>query len=263
MTSASSRTPQLARTPCGFNSMLTYATLSDPGNRPYNEDSLDVAERGGTHLFILADGLGGHGKGEVASAIAVRESLDTFAKLPPDDALLPQCALAGQAALLDAQQADGDSSEMKTTLVLLRVTPEEGMAQWLHVGDSRLYRFAGSALAERTLDHSVPQMLVATGQIRERDIRFHEDRNRLVRVMGMEWNSPAYTLSDSTPLTPQARFLLCTDGFWEYILEKEMERCLFRADTPSDWLESMRKIVVKRGKHKNMDNYSAIAVFIS
>lgn len=105
-------------------------------------------------------------------------------------------------------------------------------------------------------------MLVNQGEIRERDIRFHEDRNRLTRVLGMEWDAPRYTASEEMLLAPPATFLLCSDGFWELIDEKEMSRQLKKSATPGEWLQRMEEIVLQNGQGKRMDNYSAIAVFV-
>lgn len=78
--------------------------------------------------------------------------------------------------------------------------------QWGHVGDSRLYYFKNGKIVKRTLDHSVPQMLVARGEIDEKEIRHHPDRNRLVRVMGMEWDEPKYQVSEPMPEEPDRHF---------------------------------------------------------
>ena len=71
---------------------------------------------------------------------------------------------------------------MKTTVVVLHIKNKN--ARWAHVGDSRLYFFKNKKLIERTLDHSVPQNLVVCKEIKEKDIRYHADRNRLLRVLG-------------------------------------------------------------------------------
>jgi serine/threonine protein phosphatase PrpC len=130
------------------------------------------------------------------------------------------------------------------------------------VGDSRLYRFVNRKNVSRTLDHSVPQMLVLTGEIKEKDIRGHEDRNRLTRVMGMEWSGPKYELGGGMPLTGNETYLLCSDGFWEWITEREMERLLKESDDPETWIEKMEAEIVKNGRNAHMDNYSAIAVYV-
>ena len=115
----------------------------------------------------------------------------------------------------------------------------------------------------RTLDHSVPQMLVNIGEIDEDEIRNHPDRNRLLRVMGAEWETPQYQYSEKIPLKKGQAFLLCSDGFWELITEKMMIRFLRRADSVDEWLDTMMDYVEEKGKEKNMDNYSAIAVWIT
>lgn len=115
---------------------------------------------------------------------------------------------------------------------------------------------------QRSQDHSVPQMLVNRGDIKEKDIRHHEDRSRLLRVMGTEWDSPKYQVVDDIKLTNRSSFLLCSDGFWELIDEKQMCKLLKKAADPQDWLGKMEEIVLANGTGTNMDNYSAIAVFV-
>ena len=239
--------------------MITYASLSKEGNRSVNEDYIGFHEVDGEILFCLADGLGGHGRGAVASEMVVSKSIAAFAECKADDVLV-NCFLSAQEGLITEQDKEGAKDEMKSTLTLLVI--QNAVAYWGHVGDSRLYLFRKNKLFRRTLDHSVPQMLVATGEIRERDIRFHTDRNRLIRVMGMEWSSPKYDLSDRVDLCNGDAFLLCSDGFWELIDEKDMLKLLKKAVTADEWLAMMEKAVLKNGQGKNMDNYSAMTVLI-
>lgn len=149
---------------------------------------------------------------------------------------------------------------MKTTLVTLLIDGRD--AEWGHIGDSRLYFFVGGHIRQRTLDHSVPQMLVKSGEISENDIRTHPDRNRLLRVMGSEWNRNSYELSRRITLTKDVSFLLCSDGFWEYIVEEWMENTLQNAKSVAHWLNMMERIVVENGRGRYMDNFSAIGVWI-
>lgn len=245
---------------------IQYAVLSKDGGRAVNEDAVAAGKSDTRRLFILADGLGGHGLGghglgEAASSLAVQQAMEAFETGGRSSGeLLTHCVTSAQEALLAEQRKQGRAGDMKTTAVILLL--ENASARWIHVGDSRLYRFEGSRLAERTLDHSVPQMLVSQGAIRERDIRFHEDRNRLTRALGTEWARPAYTLSGELALTAPASFLLCSDGFWELIDEKEMSRTLKRARSAEDWLAAMTTLVEKNGRGNQMDNYSAITVWL-
>jgi serine/threonine protein phosphatase PrpC len=237
--------------------MLIAASVSEKGGRTINEDFVGLITDECTGFFVLADGLGGHGRGEVASQFVVEQSMKHHSEFPGD---LEGCFLESQNLLLNEQRRLNAVDEMKTTMTCLWIAG--GTAKWGHVGDSRLYYFKDRKMNLRTLDHSVPQMLVSIGEIREKDIRGHEDRNRLLRVMGMEWDSPKYELSSEIFLTGHSAFLLSSDGFWELITEHEMEKALKRAKSPSDWLETMKNKVLKNGKGKNMDNLSAIAVFV-
>jgi len=244
--------------------MITYQTITQNGGRPVNEDRVAVSDGGDALLFALADGLGGHGMGDIAAEIAVKKSIEVFERDNKAVGLLEACFNEGQAEVLNVQRHTARFNEMKTTLVLLNIN--SNTARWCHIGDSRIYLFRKKKLFMRSYDHSVPQMLVATGEINERDIRHHEDRNRLLRVIGTEWDNPRYELGQSVTLKKGDAFLLCSDGFWEWIEEKAMAGTLKGSKNPKQWLDSMEsEILANAGKKKsemNMDNYSAIAAFV-
>ena len=106
-------------------------------------------------------------------------------------------------------------------------------------------------------------VIPATGEIDESEIRHHPDRNRLLRAVGMHDQTGILNSVQTIEKNENRhQFLLCSDGFWEYIDEKHMEKTLKRAKTPEIWLAKMQKIVQKNGKNNNMDNYTAIAVFL-
>lgn len=134
-------------------------------------------------------------------------------------------------------------------------------AVWAHVGDSRLYGFLNGSLILQTLDHSVAQMGVVLREITPDQIRFHEDRNRVLRALGQEGSLKVET--GKRHLEPgQWAFLLCSDGFWEYVLEKEMEGALAQAAGPEEWLSRMRGLMPGRVPPDN-DNNSAAAVWVT
>ena len=240
--------------------MIRFSLLSDKGCRENNEDSVGMYQDGEAYCFLLADGLGGHGMGEVASELAVETAIVKFAQGSRGDGFLKEAFEAAQESVAGRQQEDRNCRDMKTTLVVLEV--EKDQLRWGHIGDSRLYYFVKGKLKERTLDHSVPQMLVSAGEIREKEIRRHPDRNRLLRVLGTDMDEVNYQESQPVKRTVHQAFLLCSDGFWELIEEKKMEATLKRASDPEHWLASMEEIVCKNGRGTNMDNYSAVAVWI-
>ena len=240
--------------------MVSYHLFSNPGGRENNEDYVGMYQNGQSWCFVLADGLGGHGKGEVASKLAVEAAIKEFALRGPGEETLKASFDQAQRAILEGQREDYRARDMKTTLVILHVS--ENQLWWGHIGDSRLYYFQKGKLRERTLDHSVPQMLVAAGQLKEKQIRNHPDRNRLLRVLGVDWDSPKYQIAESREREERQAFLLCSDGFWELIDEKKMQHCLKKASSPKEWTELMESIARKNGQGKNMDNYSAVTVWI-
>lgn len=243
--------------------MVEYATVTEIGGKEKNEDAVRVFinQPLATYGFVLADGLGGHGNGDVASNFvsdcigAAIENTDSFGGV-----FLDQCFDTAQDMLMDEKESKGLNS-IKTTLVMLLIT--DGVAQWGHVGDSRLYHFRDGKLIERTFDHSVPQMLVFSGQIKEKEIRHHPDRNLLLRAMGSEWDSPAYEISQrNMKVNKGDAFLLCSDGFWEWIEEKNMLKILKKDLSAFDALKEMTEEVKRNGAESIMDNYSAILVNI-
>ena len=241
--------------------MLSYEILSMPGERDHNEDYTGVQVKGDACCFLLADGLGGHGGGDEASRLVVeciRSDFARYGAVTPD--YLKRCFELGQRMLIQAQEKQRRRMEMKTTLTVLLA--DRARIQWGHIGDSRIYYFQKHRLQARTSDHSVPQMLVAAGKLKEKQIRGHADRNRLLRVMGTEWDGPQYEIAQPLQRAGGEAFLLCTDGFWEWITERQMQHALRKAGTPAEWLAAMEKTVIKNGTGRHMDNYSAVAVFL-
>ena len=240
---------------------MEWHQITSPGNRDCNEDTAACFERKGEFCFVAADGLGGHGKGEVASRLLAETIGQCFEQNEGDaEAFLHNALLSAQAAVISEQKRQNASCEMKTTAAVLAVIG--GRARWGHCGDTRLYVFHKNKVVCRTLDHSVPQMLASAGDIREKDIRRHPDRNRLLRCFGVEWDEPRYVLSEEIDLANAQAFLLCTDGFWDFIDEKTMGRLLKKAGSVREWLETMAAVVEQNGTGHDMDNYTAIAVFV-
>lgn len=232
-----------------------YAVLTCPGGREVNEDTVLIKE-GPFGLFAaVADGLGAHGQGKKASLAAAEKILSCFEKgFCSNQEEIAQAFHRSNQAVAACQGEDGQAM---TTLVSLVV--RQGTALWGHVGDSRLYHFQNARLVSRTLDHSVPQMAVFMNMITEDQIRFHPDRNRILRALGSDSHEPE--LSEHVPLSEGFHaFLLCTDGFWEYVPEEWMEETLASSPNPEKWLLKMEQFL-KKQTPKELDNYSAAAIF--
>ena len=240
---------------------MSYITdiLTDPGGRKTNQDYSGFQESEPFACWVVADGLGGHRGGESASRLAVKIILSEFMRQPEmSTQSLTGYFKAAQDAILREQQIDPLLCSMRTALVLLITSPEGAM--WAHVGDCRLYHFHGGRIVFQTKDHSVPQVMVDAGDIKPQEIRNHEDRNRLLRTLGHENDLRPTVERSAHPVRPGDAFLLCTDGFWEYVLETEMAVDLARAREPASWLNLMTKRLLARVGN-DYDNYTAIAIF--
>jgi len=241
--------------------MISYKSITNCGNREINEDSVICIENNGNYCFVVADGLGGHGKGEIASQKVIEVFQRLFDDKPNDTNVFMQTAFeTSQNEIMDTQKSAGTMFDMKTTAVSLIII--ENKCRWGHIGDSRLYLFNKNKFKIRTLDHSVPQMLVMSREIKARDISNHPDRNRLLRVIGVEWDEPKYDLSDEYDLKNCQAFLLCSDGFWEFIDEKKIRIFLKKSSSVDEWLDMMTKEIEKNGNGRDMDNYTAIAIWV-
>jgi len=211
-------------------------------------------------IWALADGLGGHRGGEVASKTAVTAILEQWS---PALAHTPQSLLslveAGQSAIIAEQQANSTLLSMRTTLVLLMAKGDNVL--WGHCGDSRLYHFRDCAVEFQTKDHSVPQSLVDAGEITKEQIRTHEDRNRILKAVGNPEGVKPTILDTPRKVKPGDAFLLCSDGFWEYVTETEMAVDLAKSKKPEEWLKLMELRLLGKVEDGN-DNYSALAMFV-
>lgn len=241
--------------------MIDSAMISNPGGRSNNEDYVTMAVHGNDKCFVLCDGLGGHECGEVASACVADNIAAMFEERGDSPGFLEDALQMAQERLIHLQQERNMEDAMKTTAVVLVIT--ETQIKWAHIGDSRLYHFFdGGAKYERTRDHSMVQVLCDMGEITEREMRNHPERNKILRVMGAEWGTKSFDLSAILECEPGHAFALMTDGFWEYVQEEEMMHLLRETDSAEAWMREMEKLVRERADLTQTDNYSAICVKI-
>lgn len=237
------------------------AVLSEPGGRENNEDWCGWRNIGQNTCWVVADGLGGHNGGELAAKTAATAILDSFSRNPlfSSDALRQHLLEAHNTVqLLQAQ--DPAVADMRTTVVTLLASSQEVM--WAHVGDSRLYWFRHQRLLAQTEDHSVPQILAKAGDIPADKIRGHSDRNRLLRSIGETGPLRPVPVEQAHQTEVGDAFVLCTDGFWEHVLETEMQADVAVAASASEWLKRLQSRLLKRVSG-TYDNYSAIAIYLS
>lgn len=232
---------------------LDFAFYSDVGGRANNEDSYLSKKISNGYLFIVADGLGGHDDGEMASYSAVNSIKEYLVNNDTGSVSEAICFANNKVIEMQAKH----SSKMKTTIALAYVTDSKTVIA--HVGDSRVYAFKNGRIIHQTIDHSASQLAVSVGEIQPEDIRNHEDRNVLLRALGASDNVKV-EVSEIQNGEYDA-LLLCSDGFWEYVLESEMEYELSSSKSADKWLYKMRAIQLNRAPER-CDNNTAIAVML-
>ncbi len=236
---------------------IELSGYTDIGTRAENQDSYAYKQTGEDSFYaIVADGLGGHRGGKEASEIAVKYLIDAADKeqLPTADRINKRLNAANSEIIHKRKNAN----QMKSTVVALYMKGREVI--WVHIGDSRLYHFYNGELAHFTRDHSVPQISVQLGDITRDDILGHPDRSKLLRVLGDEELRPEVT--GPICLDPgQHAFLLCSDGFWEYMHDDEIFLDINKCTLSQRWLQNLRWRRYKR-LNAELDNNTAIAVMV-
>lgn len=242
---------------------LAWSHVSEIGMRASNEDSLGHATQGVLDCFIVSDGAGGHQAGEVASRIVVETMLAQFSNNPSFGPAALR-VLSGQAILGVAKnkQQNPRHHDMSATLAALLVDGARAQAVWAHLGDSRVYHFRDARVLSVSKDHSLTQQLIDAGYAKAEQLRVHPQRNILFAAIGAEGETPVAVSDKAVDLLPGDALLLCSDGLWEWIHEKDMERTLAAAADPAQWLDAMCQVAAAgvAAAAKVRDNFTAYAI---
>ena len=238
---------------------MHIARISGKGGREKNEDAIGRLRKNGMYCFVLADGLGGQGSGEVASALAVKTVLECFdAHAEVSEEIIYAYIEAAQNAIIEARLENPRYADMGTTITVLLT--DEKNAVWAHCGDSRIYRFRKNKIQEITDDHSVAFASFLAKEISYNEIRTSPDQNRLLRSLS-DGSKFRPDISELIKVDKKTAFLMCSDGFWEYVDEDYMEYTIKKARSPKEWLEDMLDERARLAP-PDADNFSAIVVFI-
>jgi len=242
---------------------LRWGAASDVGQvRQVNEDSLLV----GAGIFVVADGMGGHAGGEVASRLAV-ETIESELDGTEPEADVPRRTLdlvtAVQAAndrVWEASERDPELAGMGTTVVAIGLVEEDGEARLaiVNVGDSRAYRLSGGDLDQVSDDHSLVGELHREGRITADEARHHPQKNIVTRAIGIE----QYVDVDEFQVLPRTgdRYLLCSDGLTDEVDERDIATVLRTIDDPED---AARELVRRANEHGGRDNITIVVVDVA
>ncbi len=230
--------------------------------REANEDSLlavhPAGERDGTALVAVADGMGGHKAGEVASALAVQALQRVLDEIDPAvdaDALLTRALEVGNRSIWDAAAEDIEKEGMGTTIVAAMLSAD-GQGIVANVGDSRAYVFADGEAKLLTVDHTWVNQQVRAGQMTELEAKLSPFRNLLTRSLG---SSPQVEIDlfKGLQLGAGDALILVSDGVTGYLEEGDFSSILSAASNAQEAAERLVEEAVQRG---GADNATAVVV---
>jgi serine/threonine protein phosphatase PrpC len=233
---------------------IRHGVATDTGNlRQQNEDAVVATDR----LIAVADGMGGHNAGEVASALAIAKLQNpSTAPISKVDELVDLITEINAAIHREATTTSGQRG-MGTTLTVAALVLDDPIPHVLiaNVGDSRTYLLRGDQLRQITVDHSYVQELVHEGVLTPEEARQHPRRNIVTRALGID----AHVMVDSwtVPVMPGDRFLLCSDGLVDEVSVDEVKTLLRQSHDPKRVAELL---VTKAKESGGRDNITA-AVF--
>jgi protein phosphatase len=216
--------------------------------RTINEDNYIARDDVG--LWAVADGMGGHRGGEVASEIACDALRRGFADRSVDG--LIEAIEQANEAVYQTGSTDPDLSGMGTTVVVLAVVDQDGdeLLAVANVGDSRVYRYSVADLEQLTDDHSLVADLVREGTLSPEEAAVHPQRNIVTRVLGVSDRVPV----DIITVEPVAgdRYVLCSDGLFNEVPEPGIAAVLHRVDDPAEAAGELVRLAVEGGGRDNV-----------
>lgn len=226
---------------------LRWAGATDVGRVRSNNEDHYLARSG---LWVVADGMGGHRGGEIASELACEAMTNDFTQ--PTVVGLLDAIDAANTAVHNAGSNDPDLSGMGTTVVALALVDEdnEEVLAVANVGDSRAYRLTGGELEQLTEDHSLVADMVREGSLSPEEAATHPQRNILTRVLGVYDEIPV----DIVTITPHHgdRYLLCSDGLFNEVPEDRIAAILRGVPEPDDAVEELVQLAVGNGGRDNV-----------
>lgn len=212
--------------------------------REHNEDSYGVTPDAG--LWIVADGMGGHEGGEIASEITVRTVLDRV----QDGHSLEQSIIDAHEAVLEAGQNGIGKAGMGSTLVALRI--QDGQYEIAWVGDSRVYLWNGRSLVQVTRDHSYVQMLLENQLIEPEQVRSHPMRHIVSQAIGNASNGQIEVDTVRGSARGDYRFLLCSDGLTDEVDDARIGETIASADDVQTVADRLVGMALESGGSDNI-----------
>ena len=233
---------------------------TDIGARSINQDRMGYCFTRESVLMVVADGMGGHARGEVAAQLTLQVCAGHFQRMATprlaDPARFLEAALNSAHRELLSYQSLHQLPEAPRTTVVACIVQDDG-AWWAHAGDSRLYWLRDGAVMARTIDHSRVQALMEMGLVSPEEERTHPDRNKVLNCLGSP-QEPSIELSERAALMRGDVLLLCSDGFWSGVSEPQFASLLRHAPVDAGVPELVRQAVAQGGRIA--DNTTVVAM---
>jgi PPM family protein phosphatase len=230
------------------------------GARTVNQDRMGYCFTRDSLLMVVADGMGGHLRGEVAAQITMQTTAAMFQSsarpsLGDPVAFLDTSLRRAHRDILRYQEVHNLPESPRTTVVACVV--QGGSIWWAHAGDSRIYLIRNGAVLARTRDHSKVQTLVALGLLQPGEEENHPERNKVLNCLGSPFEP---TIEIATPIRLAAgdRVILCSDGLWSGVQEAELSRMLDGQPVASVVPALIQKALESQGR--TADNTTALAM---
>ena len=224
--------------------------------RSQNEDSIYISENPNTEFeyFIVADGMGGHKAGEIASQSAIKyfnEYIENNCVINDGSDVLDAFVDAlgySNSKIFEMSENDPSYSGMGTTFTAAAICG--GKIYCVHIGDSRLYVYDRNGLRQITRDHSFVMEMVRMGKITAEEARVHPKRNMITKAVGIEKNMPADTMI--IPIEEDSIILVCSDGLPSMVTDKEIEKILKKKTGLDKKADLLVELANKNGGYDNI-----------
>ncbi len=212
--------------------------------RDHNEDTYGVCHE--KNMWLVADGMGGHDHGELASAMARDSILHYYAQ---GNSLKDTIIKANQ-VIIDSSYERGGDLPMGTTIVILTEEQNKYNAAW--VGDSRIYKFSNNQLTAISTDHSYVQELVDQKLITPEQARTHPHRNVVTQALGVTDNSEIKVAQSQGEIKAGDKFLLCSDGLTEEVDDHTLAEIMGKNLHPQEITDQLTVAALKSGGSDNI-----------
>ncbi len=241
---------------------VDYAKLSLAGNRPENQDRVEVVNQREALLLVVVDGMGGHAHGARAAEVTVNALKESFNEQPtpvldPQGFLTLALARAHDRVVALGEGVALDHKPRATCAVCL---VQDGGSYWAHVGDSRIYHLRAGLVHERTRDHSHVELLLREGLIAEQEMRGHPMRNFVECCLGGDVPLPDMSITARKKLREGDVIMVCTDGLWSGAEDADIAALSEDEGSPLDAaLQALADRAVKRNSPYSDNTTAAVA----